>query len=398
VIGHKRVRVLLVHNAYRQSGGEDEVFVTEARVLRERGHDVITYARQNPPEDGAALIKLAGQAFWNHRSYGELRALIRQTSPDVVHLHNTFPYISPAALYAARREGVATVQTLHNYRLICPNGLLFRAGRPCEDCVRKSVPWPGVVHACYRDSHAASLAAAATVSVHHGVGTWATQVDRYIALTEFARHKFIAGGLNADRIAVKSNVVYPDPGVSAGGGDYAVFVGRLSREKGIELLLDAWPRLSRAIQLVVVGDGPLAPVVKRAAAVNSGISWLGRQSREQVQELLGGATCLIVPSIWYETFGLVVAEAFARGTPVVAARLGALAELVDHNRTGLHFTAGDPDDLARQVSSVFDNSQRAAAMRQAARAEYERRYSVEANYPILCRIYADAIACRRGDG
>jgi len=389
------VRVLLVHNAYRQPGGEDRVFATEARVLSDRGHHVITYERQNPSEGRASVLRLARQAFWNHRAYGDIRQLIRDSRPDVVHLHNTFPLISPAACYAARHEGVATVQTLHNYRLLCPNGLFFRDGKPCEDCLHKSVPWPAVAHACYRDSYAASLAAGGALATHRGAGTWSTQIDRYIALTEFARQLFIAGGFKADRIVVKPNVVYPDPGLGAGNGRFALFIGRLSREKGIQTLLTAWSRLEGRLPLIIAGDGPLAPAVRQAVAGNGDITWLGQQTPEQVQDLIGGATCVIVPSIWYETFGLVVAEAFARGTLVVAARLGALAELVEHGRTGLHFVPGDPDGLAEQVAWLIANPAAVAVMRKAARTEYERRYSIDANYPMLQRIYAEAVAGRR---
>ena len=373
------------------------MFATEARVLEERGHQVFTYARQNP-QGGAAVLRLVGQAFWNQGAYADLRRLISHARPDVVHLHNTFPLISPAACYAARREGVPVVQTLHNYRLLCANGLFFRRGRPCEDCLHKSVPWPAVIHACYRGSYAASLAAGGTVAVHWAAGTWTTQIDRYIALTEFARQKFIAGGVAADRVAVKPNFVYPDPGPGTGDGRYALFVGRLSHEKGIQTLLAASRRLSGRMLLTIVGDGPLGPVVRRAISENRNIKWLGQRSPAQVHELLGRATCVIVPSIWYETFGLVVAEAFARGTPVVAARLGALAELVEHERTGLQFTPGDSDDLTRQVEWICEHPTEVAVMRRAARAEYERRYSVESNYPTLCRIYAEAIACRGSGG
>ena len=264
-------RVLLVHNSYRQPGGEDRVFATEAQILRERGHEVFTYTRQNPREGGAALLRLAAQAFWNQRAYIDLSRLIRSTKPDVVHLHNTFPLISPAACYAARRVGVPIVQTLHNYRLFCTNGLFFRDGRPCEDCLHKGVPWPAVIHACYRDSCTASLAGS-NAAVHAAVGTWTAQVDRFIALTEFSRQKFIARGLAADTIVVKPNVVHPDPSAGVGDGRFALFVGRLSHEKGIVSLLATWRQITGLMPLTIVGDGPLAPLVARAVAENSAIT------------------------------------------------------------------------------------------------------------------------------
>lgn len=375
------------------------MFATETEMLRERGHEVFTYARQTPADgDAAVLVRLAGQAFWNQAAYLDLRRLIRDARPDVVHLHNTFPLISPAACYAAGHEDVAIVQTLHNYRLLCPNGLFFRDGRPCEDCLHAAVPWPAVIHACYRNSYAASLAAAGTLAVHRAAGTWATRVDRYIALTEFARQKFIAGGLQGDRIAVKPHLVHPDPGPGDGAGGYALYVGRLSREKGIHTLLAAWDRLTGRMPLTIVGDGPLAPLVRRAVAEQDTVTWLGHRDHADIRELLGGATCAIVPSACYETFGLVIAEAFARGTPVVAARLGALVELVQHGRTGLQFRPGDAADLARQLRWFAEHPAEAASMRDAARAEYERRYTAGSNYPILRRVYAEAMARRREPG
>jgi glycosyltransferase involved in cell wall biosynthesis len=388
-------RVLLVHNSYRQPGGEDRVFETEAQLLRDRGHKVITYARKTPPDGEASKWRLAGQAFWNAQAHDDLRHLIREHRPDVVHLHNTFPLISPAACYAAQREGVATVQTLHNYRLLCPNGLFFRDGRPCEDCLEKRVPWPAVVHACYRGSRAGSLVAGASLAVHRAAGTWARKVDRFIALTEFARQKFIAGGLAADAITVKPNVVHPDPGPGPGDGGYGLFVGRLSEEKGLHTLLEAWTKLDGGMPLTIVGDGPLAPVVQQAAARNPDVRWLGHRPAEQVRELVGRATCVIVPSIWYETFGLVVIEAFARGTPVIASKLGALTELVKHGRTGLHFTPGDADDLGRQVAWMSAHDDQVGSMRREARGEFDARYAADTNYRMLCRIYHEAIARRR---
>jgi glycosyltransferase involved in cell wall biosynthesis len=389
------VRALLVHNSYREPGGEDRVFATEAQVLRERGHEVFTYARQNA-HDGAAVLRLGYQAFWNQTTYNDVRSLIRRVRPDVVHLHNTFPLISPAACYAACDEHVATVHTLHNYRLICPNGLLFRDGRPCEDCLDRSVAWPAVRHACYRDSYAASFVTAASLATHRFLGTWDKQISRHIALTEFARQKFVAAGWSADRIVVKPNLVHPDVGPGSGDGRFALYVGRLSHEKGIKTLLSAANRITDHLPLMIVGDGPLRAEVCRAVSENRRIEWLGQRPAEEVQDLLGRATCAIVPSIWYETFCLVVAEAFARGTPVVAARIGALAELIEHRRTGLHFIAGDPDDLVRQVDWLLNNPDSIPHMREAARSQYEQRYSIESNYALLCRIYGDAIADARG--
>ena len=332
-------------------------------------------------------LGLAKATVWNDEVYRELRTLIRREQPQIAHFHNTFPLISPAAYYAARAEGVPVVQTLHNYRLLCPNALFFREGRVCEDCLGKTFSWPGVVHACYRESRPASGAVAAMQSVHWSVGTWMKAVDAYIALTEFAREKFIEGGLPSDKIVVKPNFVNPDPGSGGGEGGYFLFVGRLSREKGVETLLAAWELLREESYLKIVGDGPLAPKVAAAAERVRGLEWVGRQSRERVLALMKNARALIFPSVWYEGFPMVIAEAYAVGLPVIASDLGSMSSLVDHGRTGLRFRPGDPQDLAAQVEWASGQSTELDRMRGEARAEFERNYTAEHNYRLLMETY-----------
>jgi glycosyltransferase involved in cell wall biosynthesis len=283
------------------------------------------------------------------------------------------------------------VQSLHNYRLLCPNAQLLRNGQVCERCVGRWLAWPSVSHACYRDSRAGSAVVTAMLAVHRALRTWTRAVDRYIALTEFGRRKLIAGGLPAEKIVVKPNFVPRDPGPGSGRGGYAVFVGRLSPEKGIDVLLDAWSRQPRPIPLKIIGDGSLVKLVRDAAERDPAIQWLGRRSHEDVLAVLGEAAVLVVPSRCYETFGLVIAEAFAKGTPVIASRLGALAEVVDHGRTGLHFTAGDAGDLAAMAEQFWDAPQRAAQMRWQARAEFEAKYTRERNYEGLRAIYEGVV-------
>ena len=232
----------------------------------------------------------------------------------------------------------------------------------------------------------ASAVVVAMLGLHRALGTWSRLVARYIALTEFARRKFVEGGLPADRIAVKPNFLHPDPGPGRGDGGFALFVGRLSEEKGIESLLRAWEGIDD-VPLRIVGEGPLAPLVREAAERTGSVRWLGRLPQEEVQRLLGEARCLVVPSRWYEGFPRVVVEAYARGTPVVASRLGGLAEIVDGRRTGRLFRPDDADELARAVRSI---DAEAGALRAAARAEFEARYTAEASYRTLMRIYAEA--------
>jgi glycosyltransferase involved in cell wall biosynthesis len=336
-------------------------------------------------------VTVAGATFWNKAAYRELRSLFRREKPQVVHFHNTFPLVSPAAYYAARAEGVSVVQTLHNYRLLCPNALFFRGGSVCEDCLGRFVPWPGVVHRCYRGSFAASSAVVSMLTVHRALGTWSHMVDVYIALTEFAKRKFIEAGLPAEKIVVKPNFVYPDPGVGEGKGGYALFVGRLSTEKGLDTLLAAWERVGEKLPLRIVGDGPLTGKVSEAARRLKGVEWLGRRPREEVLALMKDASFLIFPSVCYEGFPMTIAEAYAVGLPVLASNLGGMSSLVDSGRTGFHFRPGDPEDLVAKVEWALSHPEELAAMRKESRAEYEAKYTAERNYQVLIDIYEKAL-------
>ena len=385
------MKILAVHNRYQRPGGEDQVFVDETTLLETRNHRVLRYEVHNDQVKQANRLALAKDTVWNTSAYRELRALIRRERPHVVHFHNTLPLVSPAGYYAARAEGVPVIQTLHNYRLLCPVALFFRDGRVCEDCMGKAVPWPGVVHRCYRGSRTASGVIATMLTVHRALRTWTEMVDVYVALTEFARNKFIEGGLPAGKIVVKPNFVAPDPGRGQGGGGYALFVGRLAPEKGTETMLAAWDRLRTKIPLKIVGDGPLRDQVVEAAARQSNVEWLGHRPVEDVHALMGKADMLIFPSQWYETFGRVAAEAFAAGTPVIAANIGAVAELVEHGRTGLKFRPGDPEDLVTQVEWALSHSAELRSMREEVRAEFETKYTAERNYRALMEIYEAAL-------
>ena len=231
------MRVLAVHNEYQQAGGEDQSFEAETSLLEENGHRVRRYVVHNDRLAGMSQLESASVAVWNRSSYRDLRSLIREEQPEVVHFHNTFPLISPAGYYAARAEEVPVVQSLHNYRLLCPNALFFRDGHACEDCQGKLVPWPGVLHACYRGSRPASGAVAAMLATHRLLRTWTKMVDLYIALTDFARMKFIEEYLPAEKVVVKPNFLHPDPGFGQVREDYVLFVGRLSVEKGVDTLI-----------------------------------------------------------------------------------------------------------------------------------------------------------------
>ncbi|MBD1847826.1 glycosyltransferase family 4 protein [Cyanobacteria bacterium FACHB-63] len=381
------MRILAVHNYYQQPGGEEQIFNTEATLLQSYGHEVVRYTLSNDDIKGMNSLTLAKNTLWNSQVYQELRSLVRQERPDVAHFHNTFPLISPAAYYALKEEGIPVVQTLHNYRLLCPNALFFRDGKVCQDCLTQANPIPGIVHGCYRESHSASAMVAATISFHAIIGTWRRLVDVFIVYSQFAMQKFIEGGLPKEKLVFKTNFLYPAPDPGNGKGGYGLFVGRLSVEKGLGVMLDAWRQLGGKIPLKILGDGPMAGVVKNAMQEMPEIEWLGRRPLEEVYEVVGNAAFLVFPSEWFETFGRVAIEAFARGTPVVASNIGAITELVDHERTGLLFRPSDSTDLATKINWLLAHPQILNQMRQNARLEFEKKYTASENYKQLIEIY-----------
>lgn len=392
------MRIVVCHNYYQQPGGEDQVFAEEVDLLRQRGHEVTTFTVDN--DEIAALgggikakLKLARNTIWNAGMYDRTRGVFRRIKPQVVHFHNTFPLISPAGYAAAHDAGAGVVQTLHNYRLLCPGSTFLRDGKVCEDCLGKTAPWPGALHACYRGDRGASTVTAAMLTIHRAAGTYRQAVDVYVLLTEFARRKFVAGGLPASRIVVKPNSA-TDHGVGAGAGGYALFAGRLDPSKGLDLILAAWEKLGAdpRCQLRILGDGPMADVVRAATARHPNIQWLGRRPLEEVYRMMGDAAFLLMSSQWYEGLPRTIVESFSKGTPIIVPKLGAMAELVDHERTGLHFAPGDVADLARQLRAAFDQPERMLAMRPAARREYESKYTANENYRQLLAIYETAIA------
>jgi glycosyltransferase involved in cell wall biosynthesis len=379
------MKILVGHNLYQHRGGEDAVVEGEVRLLESHGHTVTTYIRDNADlkDYGAfSMLKAGIETTWAEQSVQEIRAIIKKEKPDLCHFHNTFPLLSPACYKPCVDSGIPVIQTLHNYRLLCPAATLLREGKVCEDCLGRSVAWPGIVHDCYRGSRLATTAVAAMLATHRMIGTWQNNVDIYIALSEFSRGKFIAGGLPEDRIFVKPNFVYPDPGPKLGVGDYVLFVGRLSEEKGLRILLDAWSTLQADIPLRIVGDGPLKGELERTVHAKklSSVEISGRLSTQETMDAMHGARFLVFPSIWYEGFPVTIAEAFACGVPVIASYLGSLVEIVQNSSTGLHFSPGSSQALAETVVWAWAHPEILHNMGRAARADYEAKYSAENNY------------------
>jgi glycosyltransferase involved in cell wall biosynthesis len=388
------MKILSVHSSYQLPGGEDHVFAQEADLLRSYGHEVVLYQASNHQVKGVNPLVLLGNTIWNRSIRQELRVLMQREKPDIVHVHNTFPVISPAVYYAAREAAIPVVQTLHNYRLLCPAATLFRDGHVCEDCVGKAIPWPGVAHGCYRRSRLATAAGAAMIATHHYKQTWSEAVSAYIALTEFARGKFIEGGLPAEKIFVKPNYLQTDPGPGEGKGNYAFFVGRLTPEKGIGTLLEAWRHLGQDLPLQIAGVGRLAAEVEKASNELESVTWLKWLPRADILQRMKDASMLIVPSTWYEGFPMVLVEAYAVGLPVLASNLGSMSSIVVHQRTGLHFAPGQAGDLVDKVRWFLAHTEEAARMRETARLEYESKYAGERNYAQIVSIYESVLSAR----
>lgn len=388
------MRILLIHNFYQQPGGEDGVFRNEKALLERYGHEVSEFTRHNDEIRNYSplqKLKLFLNTAYNARLKWEFYQFVKQARPQVLHFHNTFPLISPAAYYVGRELNIPVVQTLHNYRFLCANALFYRDGRVCEDCLGKAFPWPGLLHACYRNSRLQTLPVSLMQALHRARKTWLSQIDVLIALTGFGREKMLQAGFSPDQVLVKPNFVDPDPGFSPERGDYFIFVGRLSPEKGLHTLLRAWEDLSD-IPLKIIGEGPLLADLQRIAAPRSpaAVEFWGRLPRREMLSRLRGAACLVLPSECYETFGLVAVEAFACGVPVIASRLGAMEEIVQEGRSGLLFTPGNAQDLAEKVLWAKANRERMQEMGRNARKEYETKYTAEQNYRILMEIYQRA--------
>lgn len=386
------MRILIAHNRYQQPGAEDQVFTAEADLLADRGHEVIRYELHNNSIKSTGKLKLARNTIWNPRSAESIQLLVRYNQVEVAHFHNTFPVMSPSVYRAARDEGAAVVQTLHNFRLVCPGNTMFRDNHLCEDCLGKALPWPSVLHACYRGDRPATAVSAAMLAYHRAAGTWSNNIDAYVALSEFNRSLFCRAGLSEASIFVKPNFLKSDPGPGTRKRAGALFAGRLIAEKGISTLLTAWNRIGWKLPLTIFGDGPLRNEVASAAEASGGsVRWLGWRSRSEVDEALGAASIVISPSVWIEAGPLSVIESFARGTPVIASRLGSLAEFVTPDVSGYLFDPGNAASLVEAVEKFLELPDCGSRMREAARAIFLDMYSAEPAYNNMLTLYDFAL-------
>ena len=390
------LRVLVAHSRYRsdQPSGEDRVVDQETALLAEAGHRVELFERRSDDITGMSLpekVKIPFQVPWNPRIRAELGARLRAERPDVVHIHSTFPLLSPSVIAACTDAGVPVVATLHNYTQVCASGPLYRDGRVCTDCVGRS-PLPAVQHGCYRGSKLATLPVAVGLAVNRR--RWWTGVSRFFCVSQAQRQILIAAGMPATRLSVHHNFVPDPPTQRTGAGQHVLYLGRLTEEKGVPLLMRAWERMAASVDvpLVLAGAGPLTAEVQRWADSRTDVHFLGLQPRERCAELMARAAVLVAPSVWMESFGLVIAEAMAARVPVVAAAHGAFVELVADGVTGSLHHPGDAGSLAGTLVDVLADTDRNLAMGRAGRQEYERGFTAAAALERLVAGYRAAIA------
>lgn len=381
----EHLRVLIVHSAYQQRGGEDSVVEAETALLRKQGHQVAQLLRHNDEVKQLSLLDVAAQTMWSRVTTQQVREQVAAFKPDVIHVHNTLPLVSPSVFWAAAQLGVPVVQTLHNFRMLCPQATFLREGRVCEDCMGK-LPWPAVVHRCYRESAVQTGAVAVMLALHRGMGTYRDKVTRYIALNAFCKAKFVEGGLAADRIDIKPNFVDWVPTPQWEKREGGLYIGRLSVEKGVQVLMQAM-RLGADHRLQVIGSGPFETEMRDVA----GAAYVGSQTLDEIMARLSRAAYLVLPSVCYEGFPRTLVEAFANGVPVIASRHGSLEELVRDGQTGLLCEPGHAQDLLDKIRWADAHPQEMRRMGMAAREEYEQRYTPERNGEQLITVYRRAM-------
>lgn len=393
------MKILFVHNEYQYKGGEDTVLEMESSLLQQKGHAVKTLLFSNMAITSfTAKIRMGFQSLYNAGSALQLKEAIANFQPDVIHVHNLFFQASPSILYCAQRMNIPVVMTVHNYRFICANALLLRDNHVCELCIQKKFPVSGIRYKCYRSSAIESALVTGITGAHKLLHTWNKKIHTLIALSSFMKEKLVHSSLHfpADKIVIKPNFVH-DPGhLQVPRDNYFLFVGRLASEKGIHALLECFKSRPQH-QLVIAGDGPLKELVMETARTVPGITYVGQQPKEKVRELMQKARALIFPSIWYEGLPLTIIEAFATGTPVIAAKLGAMAEMVRDGENGFHFIPGDAADLANVLEN-FGNLSFHHPVYENARQTWQQLYSPDAHYESIMQIYENAIRNRQQAG
>ncbi len=382
------MRILIAHNRYKILGGEETVVRAETELLQARGHEVRLMTRDNHDLDAMSAVAAAKTSLWSRTTATELREVCAQFQPDLLHVHNSFPLLSPSVYWAAASIGVPVVKTLHNFRLVCIQGSLMRDGEICSKCIDGPPLW-GTVYRCYRDSLAQSAMATTVQMSHRMLGTYAHKVDAFILMSRFALQMLRGFGLPADRLHVKPNFA---PSTEARGLERNgfLYVGRLSAEKGVSTLAAAAAALPGS-GFTVIGVGPQASLLENAANVRM----LGRLEAPAISDHMQRARALVVSSTAYEGCPMVILEAYANGLPVIASRRGSIPEFVEDGVTGLLFQPGNGEDLANKIRWATDHPEAMAEFGRRALERHRERYTPEQNYQMLMSVYESAMARHR---
>jgi glycosyltransferase involved in cell wall biosynthesis len=391
------MRILIIHNYYQQYGGERVAVENQIALLREQGHEVILYTRDNGEILGYGLIDKVLfflRTIFSRKTFKEIKGLVEEEKPDLAHVHNVFPLISPSVYQALTVTNVPIIQTIHNYRFLCPNGLFYTNGHLCERC-KYGNTLHAILRKCYRKSYLLSALYAFTIAFHRNLGTFQI-IDRLIALTDFTAHKLIESGLvSENKISILGNYLHdplPNPGCFEKHEPYIVYLGRLSPEKGVRILINAMSGLPD-LELRIAGEGPQAKQLE-LIAIEKGlqnVKFLGHVSGNEKWNLLRHASAVVIPSVWYEIFGLVALESMAVGTPVIASDLGGLSCIIEDNQSGLLFYPGERDELYRKISWIVNHPQDAIRLGSQGRSLLEKKYSADAHFNHLVSIYEEVV-------
>jgi glycosyltransferase involved in cell wall biosynthesis len=409
------MKIMLVHNRYRSTApsGENRVVDTEAEALAAAGHEVIRFERHSDDIESwsrARKAALPGRVVWSAEAHRDLAARLRGQRPDVVHVHNTFPLLSPAVLHACRGAGVPVVATIHNYKLACASGDFFRDGAVCHDCAGR-LPGPAIRHGCYRGSRAATAPVALAMTAHRR--GWRSLISAYIFISAAQRDLLTGLSLDPGRVFVRHNLIPARTGLAAASEPLdtqltdsqlmdaqpkVVYAGRLDEAKGVRLLMAGWDHYRAAaghgdagLRLLIVGAGPLQDEVTAWAASRPSVELAGQVDGATCARLMSGARAVLLPSAWEETFGLVVVEAMALGVPPVASAHGSFTELITDGVDGVLFRPGDPAALGHAVADIAAEPARYATYGRQARETYAKRFDPERNLNQLIEIYRYAI-------
>ncbi len=382
------MRVLSIHNEYLIRGGEEESRKAEIEILRKNGIEVIEYTENNRVVDNMSKLRLAIRTIWSSESYQNVCKILKHQKIDIIHVQNIFPLISPSIYYAAKSFNIPVIQAVRNYRNLCINSYLYREGHICESCLAHKYPISGVINKCYRNSYSASIVAASTQWFHNYINS-RRHINFYLCISEFVKNKMVEGGFPSNKLIVKPNFVYPDPGYSPYKDNFILYVGRLSSEKGINILLDSLKNLKTSnLTLKIIGEGDVSKLIETYIGKGFRIELLGRLSISDTYDIIGNSSALIIPSEWNEPFGRVIVEAFAKGTPVIGANVGGITELIEDGVNGFLFKNGDSLDLAKKIDYLFENKDRINELGLAGRSSFLQYYTSEVNYRMLMEIYS----------